>query len=1227
MVRFHAVALEMVVPASAVSIGNQAFYDCSGLATVTMNEGLKTIGNEVFWNNSGVMQFSIPGTVTSMGTNCFYGCTRTTYLTFRDGQEPLTINNSGCRSSKIDAKAVNLSNKYQYTNRNYDYFYDCPIRFLTLGRNLTYSYSHSVSTYDLDGSSFKSVTRASAPFINSQDLRSVKIGKYVTFLWHHLIDGCSNVDKLTFPDGLESVYSYALANCPKIATLDFPNPLVLLDDDACLNDTGLTSVTFNEEAGNNLSFKIGDYTFRNCPGLTSLTFPAKTTSVGNYCFYDTENLTSIVFVDSDKAVTLGYGANSAKSMTPNQSNQTIPLFGNSHLQSLYMGRNINYNATSSYGYSPFHYQTYLTDVRFSQAGTVTYCKDYLLYMVNNCKELTLPESLASIGNYTFSNMTTLEGITIPNKVTTIGTYAFSNDKSLVYANLSTSCPWLREGLFADCDVLASITIPPVVTKMDTKMFRNCGQLATVTFEDNTDVLEMGYGASQSEYGLFRDCPVETLYLGRWLSYNTDKPSRSPFYSIAALKDLSFGDAVGVVDKYMFSYCTGLENLYLPDNIESVGLWGFRGCSSLKDMRFSEKLSQVSDYGFSECTSLDNVVFPASMTSIADNSFSNCTSLKKINLGTSLMIIGPAAFKNDTALEGIEIPESLYGLGVEAFANCTSLPNVTVRAISSVGKQAFQGCSGLQWVSLSDKTTSLGEDSFAGCSAIKYVKSYAEFPPEGLVNFPEDVVAAGTLFVPEYSTDYYEYSPTWETWGSIRPITDNVLVSSVSLSETEVSLKATEMVQLTATVGADDATDKDVRWRSSDSAVAEVDGDGLVTALSVGEAVISAIAAYGSGEKAECAVTVLPTMVESIAVNVADNSIKKGRTLTAQPTVLPATATNAAVVWSSSDDAVATVNDEGIVTALAVGEVSITATAADGSGITGTVALTVIPPTKGDSNDNDEVTITDAVNTANYAIGIEVENFNFGAADVNADNRITLADASGTVTELLNQPAATPATLVTRRMACAAQAIDSDNLVIGDYSCESGETVTVDVTLDDTIDYVALQADITVPEDMTLVAVQPGTRVEATHSLMQRRIDSRTMRVVLFNLGNSAFADNGEAIMHITVKADRQDCGDITMTNILACDINAREYVLKSTGGHNDDMSGIGAVYGDGLIGIASTSDGITVINADGKEVYVYAVDGALLARFTAVGDVASHRLTAGVYVVVVDDTTAKVIVK
>ena len=1276
---------EIVCPSTVTSIGDQAFYNDSGLATITMNEGLKTIGNEVFWNNSGVMQFSIPGTVTSMGTNCFYGCTRATYLTFRDGDEVMTINNTGGRSSVIDAKTTDSS----YRNRYYDYFMDCPLRVVTLGRNLKFSYRDKISIYDYNGKSYVQVYRATAPFYNHPTLRSVTVTDKVTFLWNHLFDNCKNLESVKVGKRLGYVHTYAFNQCDKLPKINFPASLVSIKDYAFNDCDVLASVTFQSSDANNLDIQqhafdkcvaiselnfpgqtkylgdyafanipgllstifedrttsqpldianhtfendtylktvrfpnhlatIGDYTYNECTALEELSFPGRLESIGNFTFRNCLYLGKISFEDSSSAVTLGNGC-----ATTSGDVSSKPLFGNSNLNSLYMGRNINYTADSSHGYSPFYNQQWLTDVRFSQAGTVTYCKDYLLQGANICESLILPESLQTIGSKTFAQMTKLKGITIPNKVNSIGTYAFSADRGMKYAKLSTGCAWLKEGVFNYCDSIQSISIPPVVTKMDTKLFAHCSSLAEVTFEGSSDLIEMGYGASQTEYGLFRDCPLETLNLDRWLSYNTDKSARTPFYSIPTLKNLKLGENVKVVDKYMFSYCTGLEELYLPDNIESVGLWGFRGCSSLKSVRFSQKLSQVSDYGFSGCTSLDNVTFPASMTSIADNSFSDCTSLKKLDLGKSLMIIGPAAFKNDTALEGIEIPETLYGLGVEAFANCSSLPNVAIKSISSVGKQAFQGCTGLQWISLSDKTTSLGEDSFAGCTDIKYVKSYAEFPPEGLVNFVESVPANGTLFVPEYSLDYYQYSPTWETWLDIRPLNENVMVSEVVLDKTEISFKATETTQLTATVGADNATDKSILWRSSDEDIASVDANGLVTAKAVGNAIITAIAADGSGMKAECSVTVDPTLVETIAINGGVESLKKGRSLELSADVMPLTATNSVVEWTTSDATVAEVDKDGVVKAMTAGKVEIKATATDGSGVETSFALTVIPPTKGDSNDNDAVTITDAVNTANYAVGNEVENFCSEAADVNADGRVTLSDASGTVTILLDMPAMSAASKV--RALAGSAVVDTDLLVVDNYSAKPGDTATVNINLDNTFDYVAMQADIVLPDGISMVSVKNGDRA-TNHTLITRKVDANTTRIVLFDLDNNAFSDIDASLLSMELKVDKTDGGDIVVRNILASDAQAHEYVLASVGGHNDVMTGVDGIGGDTVKVMVENSD-IKVLNAAGHEIAVYATDGVLLSGFKAESEAESVNVVPGVYVVMVGNYVTKVVVK
>ena len=1249
---------EMVIPATAESIGDQAFYNDSGIATITMKEGLKTIGNEVFWNNSGIMTFTIPGTVTTIGTNCFYGCTRVMYLTFSDGEEILTINNSNCKSSKIDAITSNTN----YINRYYDYFYDCPIRFLTLGRNLSYSYKDSQSMYDVEGTSFKSVTRATAPFYNSTELRSVTIGPKVTYLNNHLFDNCKNLSIVSMNETLRTVYSYAFNECDALSSMSYPATLSSLGSYSMANCDILKSVTYQEASDHSLS--INDYTFYNCPVLTSqifpgqlsklgnntyencsslsevifnendtykptltignytfafcdkintLTFPGRLSSIGNYTFKRCDYLTEVSFLDSPTAVTLGYGA-AADGASNNASNK--PLFGNSNLEKLYLGRNIEYDATSLYGYSPFYNQTFLTDVKFSQAGTVTYCKKFLLYYVTGCEELILPESLTDIGSYTFARMQKLKGITIPNKVTTMGTYAFAYDTDLQFVNLSTTCAWLQKGIFSRCSALEAITIPPVVTKMDASIFDDCKSLTEAIFESNSELLEINCD--------FRTCPLETLYLDRWLSYSTTSTSSSPFYGIKELKNLTFGDNVQVIDKYMFSYCTGLEELVLPDNITSIGLWGFRGCSSLKKVKFSQKLSQVSDYGFSECSSLDNVVFPASMTSIADNSFSNCTSLKTLDLGSSLLIIGPSAFMNDSALEGFEIPETLYGLGVEAFKGCTSLPNVTIRSISSVGARAFQDCIGIKWISLSDKTTSLGEDSFAGCSGINYVKSYATYPPEGLVNFVEGIPENGTLFVPQASIMYYQISPTWEDWLDIRALNENIMVSNISLNKNEISFKATETENLTATVGNDDATDKGVLWRTSDESIVTVDNSGTVTAIGVGEATITALAADGSGVKDECHVTVLPTMVEDIAIIGSSNTLKKGRTLELTASVLPITATNNNVIWSTSDNKIANVNEEGIVTAIAAGQVQITATAEDGSTKFGTFDLTVIPPTLGDSNDNDEVTITDAVNTANFAIGNPVDNFNQEAADVNGDNRITLADASGTVTIILEQPAETSVALMKAKALMAEN--NADFLVVENFAVKAGQSVCVPVMLDNTVDYVAIQADITVPKGMKIESVTIGNRAEVNHSLLTKRIDDNTVRIVLFDLSNSEFADNNDSLFNINVISNEVLRGEIVIGNIIASDATANEYRLYSTGGNFSDMSGVDNIHTSN-VRIETAENAINVFNAENQEVAVFATDGTTIARFVAKTNSETINVVPGIYVISAGDNAVKVIVK
>ena len=167
------------------------------------------------------------------------------------------------------------------------------------------------------------------------------------------------------------------------------------------------------------------------------------------------------------------------------------------------------------------------------------------------------------------------------------------------------------------------------------------------------------------------------------------------------------------------------------------------------------------------------------------------------------------------------------------------------------------------------------------------------------------------------------------------------VESVELNKTSASLKVGETTTLTATVKPDNASDKTVTWSSSDASVASVE-NGVVTAKKIGTATITAKA---GGKTATCSITVEATPVSSIELDKTSASLKVGETITLTAIVKPSNATNKKVIWSSSNEEIATV-ENGVVTALKEGEAIITAKTEDGGKTaTCTISSTSQPQTE------------------------------------------------------------------------------------------------------------------------------------------------------------------------------------------------------------------------------------------------------------------------------------------
>ncbi|MBO4230681.1 MAG: Ig domain-containing protein, partial [Bacteroidales bacterium] len=250
-----------------------------------------------------------------------------------------------------------------------------------------------------------------------------------------------------------------------------------------------------------------------------------------------------------------------------------------------------------------------------------------------------------------------------------------------------------------------------------------------------------------------------------------------------------------------------------------------------------------------------------------------------------------------------------------------------------------------------------------------------------------------------SVVFFGCGPKEEPLPPTPPAPTTVSVSGVSLNKTSLSLVEGGSESLTATISPDNATNKAVSWKSSDTGVATVDGSGKVTAVKAGSTTITVTTTDG-GKTATCSVTVTSKTVSVTGVKL-DNGkleLKAGETAQLTATVEPSDASDKSLEWTSSDAKVATVDASGKVTAVGVGSATITVKTKDG-GKTATCSVTVAPvavegvtvdPVKAEVVEGNTVQLKATVSPADAAQEVEW---------TSSDSDIATVDKNGLVTSI------------------------------------------------------------------------------------------------------------------------------------------------------------------------------------------------------------------------------------
>ncbi|MCX7746277.1 MAG: Ig-like domain-containing protein, partial [Clostridia bacterium] len=320
---------------------------------------------------------------------------------------------------------------------------------------------------------------------------------------------------------------------------------------------------------------------------------------------------------------------------------------------------------------------------------------------------------------------------------------------------------------------------------------------------------------------------------------------------------------------------------------------------------------------------------------------------------------------------------------------------------------------------------------------------------------------------------------------------SIPVSSVSVNPPTATVEVGDLaeqdkktVQLTATVSPSDATNKSITWTTSDITIAKVDAKGLVTAVSAGTATITATAS--NGKSATASITVVSKQsipVSSVSVNpptatleVGDLASQDKKTVQLTATVSPSDATNKSITWTSSDNTVAKVDANGVVTAVSAGTATITATASNGKSATASItvvskqsipvsSVSVNPPTAtlevGDlaAQDKKSIQLTATVSPSDAT--------NKSITWTTSDNAVAKVDANGLVTAVSPGVATITATSVNGKSATASITVVSKQSIPVSSVSVNPPTATLEVGDLAAQDKKAIQLTATVsPSDAT-----------------------------------------------------------------------------------------------------------------------------------------------------------------
>lgn len=713
---------ELALPSSIRVIGMAAFESCGNLKSLVVPEGVVELGQYAFWNCNNMQKLELPSTLTSIGEQVINYCSSLSTVVSHIGS-PFQISDLTFTTSQWNS-----------TTQQDEYIPSSATLYVPIGTKSKYEAITGWTKFakieegeqkeakvgDLYYSYSTGSTEATVISGDYSNLENVTIGSSVTIddkiynvtaIANSAFGGCWNLKSVTIEEGLVSIGNNAFQGVNNISNLTLPSTLKSIGEYAFGGCSNLKQLVVPEGVE-----RIGRYAFTFCHSLQKLELPSSLTSIGEYVIDYSNSLTAIVSKLTEPIQI------SDLTFTTSQWNETTRQYDNiPSSATLYVpiGTKSKYEAIT--GWTKFAKieegelkEATVDGLKYSYSTGSTEATvisgDY-----SNLESVTIGSSViideksynvTAIASSAFSNCYKIKSVTIEKGLVSIGNYAFQG------VNIS------------------NITLPSTLKSIGEYAFWYCNSLKSLVVPEGVEVIaERAFGSCQSLQKL--ELPSTLVSIGDFVI------TGSPLSSVVSrmTQPIQVGDNCFMTRSWNSTteeeeFTPSSATLYVPAGTKSKyeAITGWTQFAKIQEGEQKEATVDGLRYSYStgsaeatvisgDYSNLESVTISRSVTideksyivtAIANGAFRGCRNIKSVTIDEGILSIGNYAFQG-VDISNLTLPSTLKSIGEYAFDDCYNLKQLVVpEGVERIGRYAFALCSSLQKLELPSTLTSIGE---------------------------------------------------------------------------------------------------------------------------------------------------------------------------------------------------------------------------------------------------------------------------------------------------------------------------------------------------------------------------------------------------------------------------------------------------------------------------------------------------------------------------------------